>query len=115
MPPIESVSVRVAPLTRSVSTAGWDRGWPLAASRHPRHASRHRLAGPTFRARTRGPVKNVGMAIAVELILARQLASGLTVPVLLVDARGDTLFYNEPAEVIFGRSFDEITALPFEE
>lgn len=55
------------------------------------------------------------MAHAVELILARQLASGLTVPVLLVDARGDTLFYNEPAELIFGRQFDMIDALPFEE
>jgi PAS domain-containing protein len=55
------------------------------------------------------------MAHEVELILARQLASGLTVPVLLVDARGDTLFYNEPAEAIFGRRFDEIDALPFEE
>ena len=55
------------------------------------------------------------MAHAVELILARQLASGLAVPVLLVDARGDTLFYNEPAEAIFGRHFDDIDALPFEE
>lgn len=55
------------------------------------------------------------MAYAVELILARQLASGLSVPVLLVDARGDTVFYNEPAEAIFGRAFDEIDALPFEE
>jgi PAS domain-containing protein len=55
------------------------------------------------------------MGQAVELILARQLASGLAVPVLLVDARGDTLFYNEPAEQIFARPFDEIDALPFEE
>jgi PAS domain-containing protein len=55
------------------------------------------------------------MAHDVELILARQLASGLAVPVLLVDARGDTLFYNEPAEAIFGRRFDAIDALPFEE
>jgi PAS domain-containing protein len=55
------------------------------------------------------------MAYAVELILARQFASGLTVPVLLVDAHGDTLFYNEPAESVFGRRFDEIDALPFEE
>jgi PAS domain-containing protein len=50
----------------------------------------------------------------VELILARQLAGGLAVPVLLVDARGDTLFFNEPAEVLFGRRFDEVDALPFE-
>jgi PAS domain-containing protein len=55
------------------------------------------------------------MAQPVELILARQLASSLTVPILIVDARGDTLFYNEPAEAIFGRRFDEIDVLPFEE
>jgi PAS domain-containing protein len=51
----------------------------------------------------------------VELILARQLAGGLAVPVLLVDGRGDTVFFNEPAEMLFGRRFDEIDALPFEE
>lgn len=51
----------------------------------------------------------------VELILARQLAGGLAVPVLLVDDRGDTVFYNEPAAVLFGRRFDEINALPLEE
>jgi PAS domain-containing protein len=50
----------------------------------------------------------------VELILARQLASGLAVPVLLVDARGDTLFFNEPAEPIFGRRFDEMDELSLE-
>jgi len=51
----------------------------------------------------------------VELILARQLAGGLAVPVLLVDSRADTVFFNEPAEVFFGRRFDEVDALPFEE
>ena len=50
----------------------------------------------------------------VELILARQLAGGLVVPVLLMDERGDTLFFNEPAEEIFGRRFDEVDALPLE-
>jgi PAS domain-containing protein len=55
------------------------------------------------------------MAHEVELILARQHASVLAVPVLLVDARGDTLFFNEPAETILGRRFDEVDALPFEE
>jgi PAS domain-containing protein len=50
----------------------------------------------------------------VELILARQLADGLAVPVLLVDHRGDTLFFNEPAEVLLGRRFDEVDALPLE-
>jgi PAS domain-containing protein len=51
----------------------------------------------------------------VELILARQLASSMAVPVLLIDASGDTLFFNEPAESIFARRFDEIEALGFEE
>ena len=51
----------------------------------------------------------------VELILARQLASSVSVAVLRVDARGDTLYFNEAAEEIFGRRFDEIDALPFEQ
>lgn len=51
----------------------------------------------------------------VELILARQLAFSLAVPVLLVDTNGDTLFFNEPAESMFARRFDEIEALGFEE
>ena len=51
----------------------------------------------------------------VELILARQLASSLSVPVLLVDSRGDLLYINEPAESIFGRRFDEIDSLPLHE
>jgi PAS domain-containing protein len=51
----------------------------------------------------------------VELILARQLASYLAVPVLLVDANGDTLYFNEPAELIFARRFDEIEALGFDD
>ncbi|TMD29631.1 MAG: PAS domain-containing protein [Chloroflexi bacterium] len=50
----------------------------------------------------------------VELILARQLASGLAVPVLLVDAQGDTIFFNEPAELIFGLRFDDVDALSLE-
>ena len=51
----------------------------------------------------------------IEMILARQLAGGLAVPVLLVDDRGDTVFFNEPAEMLFGRRFDEVDALAFEE
>jgi PAS domain-containing protein len=50
----------------------------------------------------------------VELILARQLAGGLAVPILLIDARGDWLYFNEPAELLLGRRFDEIDALPLE-
>lgn len=55
------------------------------------------------------------MAQAVELIVAQQLASGLAIPILVVDARGDALFINEPAEAIFGLTFSEIDAWPFDE
>lgn len=51
----------------------------------------------------------------VELILARHLMSRLAVPVLLVDAKGDTLFYNEAAQEIIGQRFEDYQALPFEE
>ena len=51
----------------------------------------------------------------VELILTRHLVSRLAVPVLLVDAHGNTLFFNEPAALILGQSFDDFEAMPFEE
>ena len=60
--------------------------------------------------------QNVVMAQQeVEIILARQFASQLSVAVLVVDSVGDTLFFNEPAERILGRPFHEVDALPFEE
>lgn len=43
----------------------------------------------------------------VELILAKQWAGLLSVPVLLLDEGGDLVYYNESAEVLLGRSFDE--------
>jgi PAS domain-containing protein len=43
----------------------------------------------------------------IELILARQLATYLAMPIFLVDAEGTLVFYNEPAERILGRRFDE--------
>ena len=43
----------------------------------------------------------------IELILIRQWASYLTLPVFLADREGNLLFYNEPAEVILGRRYDE--------
>jgi len=51
---------------------------------------------------------------SVELILARQLASALAVPVLIVDDRADAIFFNEPAELILGRRFDEMNELSLE-
>lgn len=50
----------------------------------------------------------------ISLILMRQLASGLGVPMLIADETGDLLFFNEPAEIILGRRFDEIGELPLD-
>jgi PAS domain-containing protein len=43
----------------------------------------------------------------IEVILMRQLASYLTLPIFIVDPEGRLLFYNEPAEAILGRRFEE--------
>jgi PAS domain-containing protein len=43
----------------------------------------------------------------VEIVLMRQLASYLAVPILIVDRHLDLLFFNESAEPILGRRFDE--------
>jgi PAS domain-containing protein len=47
----------------------------------------------------------------IEMILARQLADCLALPILLVDGDGTLVFYNEPAEKIIGLRFDETGAL----
>jgi hypothetical protein len=44
------------------------------------------------------------MAQPIQIILMRQLAGYLSVPLFLVGPNGDLLFYNEPAETILGRS-----------
>ena len=44
----------------------------------------------------------------IGLILMRQLADGLAVPMLLADERGDLLFFNEPAERLLGQRFDDV-------
>lgn len=55
------------------------------------------------------------MSQPVELILVRHLASGLAVPVFVVDPDGTMVFYNEAAERVLGRRFDDAGDMPFEE
>jgi PAS domain-containing protein len=52
---------------------------------------------------------------SIQIILARQLASCVAMPILLVDAEGTLIFYNEPAEVIMNRRFEETGEIPFDE
>src|SRR4051812_8675254 len=51
----------------------------------------------------------------IGLILMRQLADGLAVPVLLADENGDLLFFNEAAERLLGQRFDDVGELPLAE
>jgi PAS domain-containing protein len=52
------------------------------------------------------------MALPIQIILIRQLAGYLGVPLFLVDPNGDLLYYNEPAEVLVGLRFEETGAIP---
>ena len=47
------------------------------------------------------------MAYAIEIILNRQLAECLAIPVFITDTSGNLLFYNESAEEILGRRYED--------
>src|SRR5215813_6172707 len=51
----------------------------------------------------------------IELILLRQLATHHAMPIFIVDGAGDLIFYNEPAEQILGRRFEESGPMPASE
>src|SRR5215510_4643082 len=51
----------------------------------------------------------------VEMILARQLSGYLSVPVILLDAAGTVVFYNDPAERMLGVRFEETGRIEQEE
>src|SRR5437867_11366556 len=51
----------------------------------------------------------------IELILTRQWASYLAVPVWVMGENGHLSYYNEPAEAVLGRRFDEAGEMPAEE
>jgi PAS domain-containing protein len=51
----------------------------------------------------------------LEQILTRQLASHLAMPAFIVDNQGTLIYYNEPAEQILGRRFEETFEMPMEE
>ena len=57
----------------------------------------------------------MGSQKEIEIILSRQLASYLSIPIFLVDTNGDLLFYNEPAEPILGKRFEETGSLTMAE
>ncbi len=55
------------------------------------------------------------MAYDIEIILNRQLADCLSIPVFITDTKGNLLFYNEPAEEILGKRYEDTGEMPVEE
>lgn len=53
--------------------------------------------------------------VPTELLILKQLADGLYLPVFIVLPNGDLLFYNEPAEEILGKRFEETGKMKVEE
>ena len=47
----------------------------------------------------------------IELILMRQLASCLAMPIVISDAHGQVIYVNEPAESIFGVRFESVQSV----
>ncbi len=47
----------------------------------------------------------------VEMVLLRQLASYLTIPIWMMDLEGNLIYYNEPAERLLGVTFDDVGPL----
>ena len=54
------------------------------------------------------------MSHPIQIILVRQLAAYLSVPLFLMDPKRNLIFYNEPAEAILGSRFDETGAMSLE-
>lgn len=53
-------------------------------------------------------------AYEIEVILNRQLADCLSLPVFITDTTGNLIFYNTPAEEILGMRFEDSGELPVE-
>lgn len=51
----------------------------------------------------------------LEIILTRQFADSLSLPIFITDPEGNLLFYNEPAEEILGQRFEETGSLSVKE
>jgi PAS domain-containing protein len=55
------------------------------------------------------------MGYDVEVILVRQAASYLAMPIFVVDPKGDLIYFNEPAEGLLGLRYEEVGEMPAEE
>ena len=88
----------------------------LTDQRHKRAAP---LLVPMARRRPRARQNAIARPLIrhkeLEVILMRQLADCLAMPIFIVDADGTLVFYNEPAEKLLGRRFEETGELSMAE
>ena len=54
-------------------------------------------------------------AYDIEIILNRQLADCMSIPVFITDTVGNLIFYNESAEEILGKRFEDTGEMPVEQ
>ena len=54
------------------------------------------------------------VAADIEVILMKQVASYLAMPIFVVDPSGTLMFYNEPAEALLGLRYDETGEMPMD-
>lgn len=50
----------------------------------------------------------------IEVILNRQLADCLSIPAFITDTAGNLIYYNEPAEGILGKRYEDTGEMPVE-
>ena len=50
----------------------------------------------------------------IELVLLKQVAGYLAMPVFVVDEHGALVYYNEPAEELLGQRYEETGQIPLE-
>jgi len=55
------------------------------------------------------------MSSNLEIILTRQLADSLSIPIFIVDPLGNLIFYNEAAEELLGMRYEETGTMPVSE
>lgn len=55
------------------------------------------------------------MGYDVEVILMKQAASYLAMPIFVVDPKGDLIYFNEPAEELLGLRYEEVGEMPAEQ
>lgn len=53
-------------------------------------------------------------AYPIEIILNRQLADCIALPAFITDIKGNLIYYNEPAEELLGKRFEETGEMPVE-